>query len=514
MQHTKTNTSMIKRIPFIAFLFLSLGISSLWAQESSQAAYPLGVFNFDFARLGEDEASQIKAAQSIGYSGLVQPVDNPRQLEKLNRYQAAIGDGPFKVTAGLFTANFSRDLAVLNAHLDNVIQALKKSNAPLWLIPRDRKLVMKREQIVAFVRSAAERTKTAGIELVLYPHYGDLMETAEEMIPFLEEVQNGNVFLSLHLCHELRAGNGDRLDEIAAKIKPWLRLPSINGADIDVVNEDNEAVGWKRAIQPLTLGDYDSSKLLKALKSIGYEGPVVLHTWGLQEAAADHHHTSFKRFREMVDMLDKGEASLGSNMKASKSQLKAQPKRKTTFSMTLPEAARNLQPSRITPEAWRAARQKIRSATLEEKIDYLLDRAEIEDIITTYAYSVDTRNWPLHGELFKASFQQRRGNAYQESDNQKRLEKLDKFFQRFTSTQHLGFPLTIMIEGDTAYATASLHARHYDETGDPMDNTLLFGQYEFWFERTSGGWKVSKLAQVNRTRINTSEAKSPDEESP
>ncbi len=32
------------------------------------ADYPLGVFDFDFARLGGDEASQVRAAQSIGVS--------------------------------------------------------------------------------------------------------------------------------------------------------------------------------------------------------------------------------------------------------------------------------------------------------------------------------------------------------------------------------------------------------------------------------------------------------------
>tara|TARA_Y100000385_G_scaffold267843_1_gene304355 strand:+ start:105 stop:731 length:627 start_codon:yes stop_codon:yes gene_type:complete len=186
----------------------------------------------------------------------------------------------------------------------------------------------------------------------------------------------------------------------------------------------------------------------------------------------------------------------------------------STSLVAQPKVPQNPQPSRITPEAWRAARQAIRSGSLEEKIDYLLDRAEIEDIITTYAYSVDTRNWPLHGEIFNESFKQRRGDDYQDTDNQKRLQSLDKFFQRFTSTQHLGFPLVIMIEGDTAYATASLHARHYDESGDPIDNTLLFGQYEFWLERTSKGWKVNKLAQVNRTRIITSEANVSEENSP
>jgi len=179
-----------------------------------------------------------------------------------------------------------------------------------------------------------------------------------------------------------------------------------------------------------------------------------------------------------------------------------------------PQVPNHPQPSRITAEAWRTARQEIRSASLEAKIDYLLDRAEIEDIITTYAYSVDTRNWPLHGEIFKESFKQRRGENYRDVDNQERLKQLDKFFQRFTSTQHLGFPLAIQIDQDTAYAVATLNARHYDESGDPVDNTLLFGQYEIWLERTPEGWKINKLAQVNRIRINTSEAKSPEENSP
>ena len=152
-----------------------------------------------------------------------------------------------------------------------------------------------------FLRSVAERTKKAGVELVVYPHYNTLIETAEEAVPYIRKAQNGNIFLSLHLCHEVRAGNGERLDEIAAKIGPLLRLPSINGADVASVNE---VKGWDLGIQPLSQGDYDSSKMLKALKSVRYKGPVILHTWGLQDEAADHHHASFKRFQKMVDALD------------------------------------------------------------------------------------------------------------------------------------------------------------------------------------------------------------------
>ena len=298
MHRAITTASLMKRIPLIALTLFALTSSCFSVDKSNQATYPLGVFNFDFARLGADEASHIIALQSIGYSGLILNVNKEKDLETLKRYQAAIGDDPFKVYAGLFTAHFHRDLAAQNAHLDKVIQSLRKSNAKLWLILRGKANVVKRAQVVEFLRSAAERTKEARVEMVIYPHSGDIVQSAEEALPYLEEVQNGNVYVSLHLCHEIRAGNGDRLDEVAAKIKPWLRLPSINGADIDSVNE---TIGWDRGIQPLVLGDYDSSKLLNALKSIDYQGPVILHTWGLQQAAADHHQTSFKRFQEMLD---------------------------------------------------------------------------------------------------------------------------------------------------------------------------------------------------------------------
>ena len=296
----------MNRISLIALVFFALTIWPLWAQDSNQADYPLGVFNFDFARLGADEASQISELQSIGYGGMTLRINTEKQLEELKRYQEAIGDDPFNVYAGFITIFFDQDLAVQNAHLDNVIQSLRKSDAKLWVILRVRGgQKVEREQIVEFLRSAAGRAKAAGVELVIYPHWSGgnplnvcLIESAEEAIPYVEEIGSDNLFISLHLCHEIMAGNGDRLDEVAAKIKPWLRLPSINGADVASVNE---VKGWERGIQPLVLGDYDSFQLLEALKSVDYKGPVILHTWGLQKSAADHHHTSFKRFQEMVE---------------------------------------------------------------------------------------------------------------------------------------------------------------------------------------------------------------------
>ena len=58
--YSKTGFNAL-RISALAIFLATL--SCVQTEESSQASYPLGVFDFDFARLGEDEASQIEAAE-------------------------------------------------------------------------------------------------------------------------------------------------------------------------------------------------------------------------------------------------------------------------------------------------------------------------------------------------------------------------------------------------------------------------------------------------------------------
>ena len=39
--------------------------------------------------------------------------------------------------------------------------------------------------------------------------------------------------------------------------------------------------GWKWGIKPLYMGEYDLSTYYNALHSIGYKGPIVIHTFGI-----------------------------------------------------------------------------------------------------------------------------------------------------------------------------------------------------------------------------------------
>lgn len=294
----------MKIVPLFTLPFLVLATSCSPPEESSPAAFPLGIFSFDIDRLAEDEAAQIGAVRSIGYTGLIAPVRFADQFEQLKRYQAIIGDAPFEVYGGYLSVILDAKLDEQNVHIDNIIEVLKQSGGSLCVILHSKNPEQKRAEATAFLRSAAERTKAAGIELVIFPHVGEryLVKSAEEALPYIEEIQSDNIFVALHLSHEVMAGNKDRLDEVAEKMKPWIRLPSINGTDVALADGPKKLERGVH-IKPLGEGDYDASHLLDALKSVEYEGPVILHSWGLEEAPVDHYQTSFKRFQEMVDEL-------------------------------------------------------------------------------------------------------------------------------------------------------------------------------------------------------------------
>lgn len=163
----------------------------------------------------------------------------------------------------------------------------------------------------------------------------------------------------------------------------------------------------------------------------------------------------------------------------------------------------NAQPSKIDPERVQIERARLRSADLESKINYLLDRAEIEDLVSAYAYSVDLRDWTLHKSLFTDTYQDGTSGTFRTQTAEKRVELLENYFPQFEGTQHLNIPLYIQIEGDEAFAISTLSTRHFHSDGTPDKNTLLTGQYEFSCTRSPSGWKIKRISLVNRRKLAT-----------
>lgn len=123
------------------------------------------------------------------------------------------------------------------------------------------------------------------VSVTLYPHSTCYFASAEQALPLVKRINSPNLKLAVHLCHEMRAGNTNRMNEVVQNVAPFIGFVTLAGADKEV-NRKNAYTMDKSTIKPLGEGEYDLSTFLIALKSINYKGPVGFINFKIDENKA------------------------------------------------------------------------------------------------------------------------------------------------------------------------------------------------------------------------------------
>ena len=291
----QTRTLYMKTIRTV-FLATVVGLTfAAWSGNAAERALPnaFGVFNLEpFNQRPAQE--QVDLALTNGYDGLMASVSMKNPLARIREFTAvpAVREGRFRIYSILWQSRLDKPLN--EAFLSDVLVIAKELNAAIWCnivgTPGERTNTIRRLQLIS------QRCKSAGVQLVLYPHYNCTFETAEEALEIWQQMKCPEVKISIHLCHELKAKNQERFDEIVAKVAPLLALASINGVDTSV---DFSVKGWNTMIIPLDKGDYDTRPYLAALIRHGYTGPILLHNFGFKTPPEEYLPGSMKRWREI-----------------------------------------------------------------------------------------------------------------------------------------------------------------------------------------------------------------------
>jgi sugar phosphate isomerase/epimerase len=268
-------------------------------------ANEFGAFNFTID--ARPAAAQAELLASLEYGGAafwhpaLGPQAQPDAEGTLEAYlaQPQVTQCRLRMIAVLYAVDAEGD--VDRGALGSALEAIARAGAlpALMITSPHRRAGL--ERLAAIVRDAADMAARlnggAGVTLVLYPHVGHPMDDAEAAMEVMQRAGRSNVKLFLHLCHELKAGNRDRLAEVIARVAPHLALASINGADEE---REAEEADWSRTIRPLHKGDLDVEQLyLRPLVEAAYRGPVILHTYGLLEPPEDHYARSMARWLKM-----------------------------------------------------------------------------------------------------------------------------------------------------------------------------------------------------------------------
>jgi hypothetical protein len=136
------------------------------------------------------------------------------------------------------------------------------------------------------------------------------------------------------------------------------------------------------------------------------------------------------------------------------------------------------------------------SDSIDNKVQWLVDRALISDLLFSFARALDTRdfetyvnNFAEEGVLELPSPPPGSG-AHAAIPRDKLMDTLQGL-KKFSATHHISTNHQITIAGDTASSHSYLQAVHVGAS--PFDHWDAGGWYDCEYRRTPEGWKFTRV---------------------
>ena len=233
---------------------------------SAESDNPFFAFDNGVGRGEWSPDQQAKTLADLGYAGI--GYTGTENLEKRLAAFEKHGVNVFNLYVPCYVDQdppYSQDLV-------QAIERLKGTDVDLWLTVQG--AAQDDTNAVQVVSEIADLAAASGLRVALYPHTGFFVADINDALRVTKQVRRPNVGVTFNLCHELRAGNEARFNELLDNAAPHLFLVSINGAD----HEGD----WDRLIRPLGDGEFDVYQLLTKLRSIDYAGPIGLQCYAVK----------------------------------------------------------------------------------------------------------------------------------------------------------------------------------------------------------------------------------------
>lgn len=272
------------------FAALALGLGAVNV-KAAPPAWEVFAMDNGVGRGTWSPARQASTLRTLGFSGISYNYTNPADLKGWLAETGAAGRRIY----GLYFPVTLQAAKPFPPGIEEAVEALRGSGAVLWLTVQapNRPGELDAEAIRA-VQAAADLAAGAGLRVVLYPHKGFYLATAEQAFAWVLKTGRANVGLTVNLAHELAAGNGARLPEIIRHVAPCLQLVTLNGAT------DRPAADWSNYIKLLGEGDYDVPALLQTLTEVNYRGPIGIQFYNIKGDPEENLRTTMRAWTRLT----------------------------------------------------------------------------------------------------------------------------------------------------------------------------------------------------------------------
>ncbi|MBI5769429.1 MAG: TIM barrel protein [Verrucomicrobia bacterium] len=216
---------------------------------------------------------QATALAELGYDGISYNYTNPTDLKV---WLAELGKRKLKLHGLYLGVKFSPEPA-LPPGLAEALPLLRGTGAVVWLtVGAGAKPGDHDAEAITRIQETVDLAAKSGLRVVLYPHKGFYVATAEKALALAERCGRADLGVTVNLCHELASGHGPRLAQVIRRVAPRLAMVSINGAT------DRPGPGWDNYIKLLGEGDYDVAAILRTLREVRYRGPIGVQFYNVK----------------------------------------------------------------------------------------------------------------------------------------------------------------------------------------------------------------------------------------
>ncbi|HZN39290.1 MAG TPA: TIM barrel protein, partial [Planctomycetota bacterium] len=230
---------------------------------------------------------QIALVHELGFDGLAWDLDH---LPEVRRACEERGGDLFSAY-GVLDLGAGTEERLLPLRL--AMQALAGGPGMLWIALRHEGMTARDpagdDAAVKVLKALLAHADVTGVELALYPHHGFWLETVEDAQRLCARIDHRRLGICFNLCHFLRGGNRPTAP-LLASCRGHLFAVTVNGADVD-------GGDWRRLIRPLGEGTFDLRGFLAELDAVGFDGPIALQGFGIEQPPRDHLAASMAAWR-------------------------------------------------------------------------------------------------------------------------------------------------------------------------------------------------------------------------
>jgi hypothetical protein len=134
--------------------------------------------------------------------------------------------------------------------------------------------------------------------------------------------------------------------------------------------------------------------------------------------------------------------------------------------------------------------------TDSEKLQLLLDRAQVGEVIHRYPVSIDARDWKLFHSIFTDEIEVYLGPPIEQPkfravSADRFAEQVTQVITRFDVTQHFLTDYHVEVNGNDATCVSYMQARHFKQGQPTWD---MGGYYTYQLLRVGDSWKIAKYS--------------------